>query len=132
MRKAAFATILGSLLACMPATPAMAAGFVNDGAAWKALPPDGRAAYVTALHDGINYIFTDDALATAIVKLARHRCVVERKINAAVLADLITTFYAQDAKRISLPPAAAYIIRLNDYCRDTINTERARFSLPPI
>lgn len=114
------------------AVQAPAAGFVNNGAGWLALPPDAKAAYVQALSDSANLIFVDDSLATAIVKLARTRCLVEQKTNAAILADRITMAYTKDRALAGVAPSIVYIMRMGDVCRQFINEERARFSLPPV
>lgn len=111
---------------------AHAAGFVNNGPGWLALPPEAKAAYVQALSDSANLIFVDDSLATAIVKLARTRCLVEQKTNAAILADRITMAYTKDQGLASVAPSIVYIMRMGDVCRQYINEERARFSLPPV
>ncbi len=111
---------------------AHASGFINNGAGWLALPPDAKAAYVQALSDSANLIFVDDELATAIVKLARTRCLIEQKTTAAILADRITMAYTKDPKLAGLAPSIIYIMRMGDVCRTIINEERARFSLPPV
>lgn len=112
--------------------PALAAGFINNGAGWLALPPDGKAAYAQALNDSANLIFVDDELATAIVKLARTRCLVEQKTTAAILADRITMAYTKDPKLANIAPSIIYIMRMGEVCRQFINEERGRFSLPPV
>lgn len=114
------------------ATPSFAAGFINNGAGWLALPPDGKAAYAQALNDSANLIFVDDELATAIVKLARTRCLVEQKTTAAILADRITMAYTKDPKLANIAPSIIYIMRMGEVCRQFINEERGRFSLPPV
>ncbi|MBK8630053.1 MAG: hypothetical protein IPN84_07550 [Sphingomonadales bacterium] len=119
-------------VAALMAAPAYAGGFVNNASGWLALPPDAKAAYVQALSDSANLIFVDDELATAIVKLARTRCLVEQKTTAAILADRVTMAYTKDAKLANFPPSVIYIMRMADVCRTTINEERARFSLPPV
>ena len=124
---------LGLAASCAAlASQGHAAGFVNNGAGWLALPPDAKAAYVQALSDSANLIFVDDSLATAIVKLARTRCLVEQKTNAAILADRITMAYTKEPALGGVAPSIVYIMRMGDVCRQFINDERARFSLPPV
>ena len=112
--------------------PSHAAGFINNGQGWLALPPDAKAAYVQALSDSANLIFVDDELATAIVKLARTRCLVEQKTTAAILADRITMAYTKEPKLANIAPSIIYIMRMGEVCRQFINEERGRFSLPPV
>ena len=126
----AFAALTTAALTA--ASPASAGGgFINNGQGWTLLSPEAKAAYVQGLNDTANYIYVNDDLPTAIVKLARTRCIVEQKTTTAVLADRITTAYAKDPRLLSQPPLVIYIMRMGDVCRGIINEERARFSLPP-
>jgi hypothetical protein len=120
----------GLLAVC--SMPGSAAGFVNNGKAWLALPPDGKAAYAQGLNDSVNFIYVNDDLATAIVKLARTRCLVEQKMTAAVVADRITTAYTKEPNLINQPPLFIYVAKMGMVCREFINQERARYSLPPV
>ncbi len=114
------------------ATAANAAGFVNTGEAWLRLPPEARMAYVQGLNDGANFIFINDDLATAIVKLSRTRCLSDQGTTAAVLADRITTAYTNEAALFAnRSPMIVYITKMGEYCRDIINQERGRYGLPP-
>ena len=107
-----------------------ASGFVNNGAAWLALPPEAKVAYVQGLSDSVNFIYVNDDLPTAIVKLARTRCLVEQKTTAAVLSDRITTSYTKFPAFAGHAPDFVYIARMNDLCGDFIKQERGRFGLP--
>jgi hypothetical protein len=121
---------LAALLAAS-ASPAAAAGFVNNAAGWAALPPEAKAAYVQGVNDAANFVFTNDDLATALVKTGRTRCLVEQKTTAAILADRITMAYSKEPGLANTPPNLVYFARMGVVCRDFINSERARFGLPP-
>lgn len=119
--------------ALLVATPTLAAaGFVNNAGAWARLSPDTQAAYVQGLNDTANYIFVNDDLPTAIVKVARTRCLVEQRTTAAMLANAIGTIYSRDPKLKEQPPSVLYIQMMAAACRNIINQERARMSLPPL
>lgn len=121
---------LGALALSLPAQLS-AAGFVKDGDGWARLTPEARAAYVQGLSDTANFIYLNDDLPTAIVKLARTRCLVEQKTTTAILADRITMAYGRTPELRKQPPAVIYVMRMAESCRDYINQERARFNLPP-
>ena len=116
-------------LAMVWSAPCFAGGFVNSGAAWIALSPDAKAAYVQGLNDGMNVILPTDDLAIAITKVARTRCLAEQRTTSAVLADRITQGYASVPGLKGQPPAVVYLARMFLACRDIINQERDRFGL---
>lgn len=110
---------------------ASATGFVNNGNTWESLSADSQAAYIQGLNDSANFIFVNDDLATAIVKLARTRCLIEHKTTAASLAATITNVYLVDKSRKNEPPIAIYVYVMGAVCKDIINQERGRLGLPP-
>lgn len=111
--------------------PAAAAGYVNNRAQWLALNAEARAAYAQAMNDSLNYIFTDDALATALTKLGRTQCMIDNGITAAKLADKITEGY-KDERYALFSPTAIYIVRITEECKLSINRSRLSFGLGPI
>ena len=114
------------------AAPVRADGFVTNGEGWLALSPVERMAYIQGINDSANFIYSNDDLATAIVKVARTRCLIDNSIAPNILADIITTAYTnQPALRIH-PPLYIYVTRLTDICRQQINVERGRMGQPPI
>ena len=130
--RAPLALLVGAGFAlALVGAPARAAGFVNDRAGWKALSPDARNAYIQGLNDSLNFAFVDDTMVNALAKAGRTRCLMERKINAAALAEGIDSYYRQD-QYAALPPAALYILRMQEVCRFYINQKRAEFGLGPM
>lgn len=122
-----------AIVAAFAAAGAQAAGFVNNGKEWLDLTPEAKAAYVRGLNDSANYVFTDDSLDAAIVKISRTRCLVEKQVTTAILADMLTTAYTKDAGRYaSAPPFVVYVARLGAFCKDVINRERRNFGLPAL
>lgn len=113
------------------ASAATAAGFINNGAAWMQMSPDAKAAYIQGINDASNFLFINDDLPTALVKLARTRCLIEQKTTAAILSDRITTAYTKDASFANLPPNVVYIAKMAIVCHEYINQERNRIGLPP-
>jgi hypothetical protein len=113
------------------ATAAGAVGFVNNRAEWLALTAEARAGYVQGLNDSLNYTFVDDTLVNALAKRGRTQCLVQRKISAAQLADLITAGYRND-QYVGLAPSAVYILRITELCRDEINRVRQEYGLGPL
>lgn len=114
-----------------PATTAHALGFVNNRSEWTALSREARVGYVEGLNDSLNYTFVDDTLVNALAKRGRTQCLVERGITAARLAELITIAYRSE-QNANLAPAALYVLRITDICRDTINRARQDFGLGPL
>lgn len=132
MRNAPLPLLVAALLALAPAA-APAAGFVNNGAEWLALAPEAKASYVRGLNDSANFVFTDESLDAAIVKISRTKCLVEKKVTTAILADMLTTAYGKEAERYAnLPPLVVYIAKVGAFCTDVINRERRSFGLPPM
>ena len=121
------------LLSAMPlASPAVAIGFVNNGAQWLALSPEEKFSYVRGLNDSANFVFVDDSLDAAIAKTGRTKCLVEKQMTTAILADMLTTAYDKEGERYGqLAPLVVYLARLGEFCRDVIVRERAGFGLPP-
>ena len=115
----------------MSGTAAHASGFVNDGIAWQKMSTDSQAAYIQGINDASNFIYLNDDLATATIKLARTRCLIEQKSTAAVLAFQISSAYAANRAALSQPPLAVYVMIMTGNCRNYINQERARLGLPP-
>jgi hypothetical protein len=116
----------------MASAPALASGYVSNAAQWTALTPPEKAAYAVAVNDTANYLFINDDLATALVKAARTRCLLQTKTSPPLLADIITNGYAKDASLANQPPYAVYVIRLAEICKPYINEERTRIGLPPL
>ncbi|MXO87557.1 hypothetical protein [Alteraurantiacibacter aestuarii] len=114
----------------MTAFPAQAEGFVNTRGGWLALTPEAKAAYVQGLNDSLNYFFVDDSLTEALAKRGRTRCLIEQRVNAAVLAAQITAAYDQE-QYARFSPVAVYILQIGDLCRPYINRERQEFGLGP-
>jgi len=125
---AGLAAIMGSALAPAPAFAAN--GYVPDAAAYLALTPESRAAYVQGVNDAINYIFVDDTLVAALAKRGRIECLINMETNSSLLADRITMAY-RDAKYKDLAPTAVYIIKMGEICRTYINAERVKYGLGP-
>lgn len=114
------------------ATGTHARGFLNSENNWEAMPPDARAAYVQGLNDSANFIFINDDLATAVLKLARTRCLIEHKTSAATLAAAITSVYVNNRGFANQPPIVAYVAYMGQSCKTIINEERQRLELPPV
>lgn len=111
---------------------AQARGFINNGKEWLASGFDHRSAYVKGINDGANFVFVDDKLDTAIVKIARTQCLVDKSITSAVIADMITNAYQKEANiYANIAPYVVYIAKLGHVCRDHIIAKRAEFGLPP-
>ena len=115
----------------VPPAPAAATGYVNDAAAWAALTPEARIGYVQGLNDSLNYTFLDDTLVNALAKRGRTACLVDHKMTAAELSELITIAYRSRPNAV-LAPSALYIIKMTDICRDYINRARQEFGLGPL
>ena len=123
--------LLGLAGAALQPTAAVAAnGYVPDAAAYLALTPESRSAYVQGLNDAINYIFVDDTLVAALAKRGRIECLINMETNSSLLADRITMAY-RDAKYKDLAPTAVYIIKMGEVCRTYINNERVKYGLGP-
>lgn len=122
-----------ALLVALSATgPATAAGFFNNGKDWLAASVEVRAGYIQGINDSANFVFVDDSLDTAVVKVARTQCLIQKKMTVAMLADMITNGYTREESRYGrLPPLVVYMTKLGDVCRETINRKRAEFGLPP-
>ena len=120
----------GAALAWAGAASA-AAGYVNNADQWNKLSPGEKAGYVQGLNDTSNFIFTNDDLATGIIKAARTRCLLQTKMAPNLLSDVITTAYAKIPEFRAQPPMIVYFNRLAEICRPIIIEERARFGLPP-
>jgi predicted O-linked N-acetylglucosamine transferase (SPINDLY family) len=116
----------------LAALPAAASGYVNNAAGWAQLPPEAKKSYAQGINDAANFLFVNDDLATALVKAARTRCLVEQKTTAAILADRITNAYSTDKALANVPPYLVYVSRMAVVCRDFINAERVRIGLPPV
>jgi len=124
--------IMVTAIVPMLASAASAAGFVNNGATWMQMSPDAKSAYIQGVNDASNFLFINDDLATALVKLARTRCLIEQKTTAAILSDRITTAYTKEPAFANSPPNVVYIAKMAVVCRDFINQERTRIGLPPL
>ena len=114
------------------ATGAEARGFLNTANNWEAMPAEARAAYVQGLNDSANFIFINDDLATAVLKVARTRCLIEHKTTAASLADALTNLYVNNRQFANQPPIVVYVAFMGATCKGIINQERERLELPPI
>jgi len=114
------------------ALTATASGFVNDGPSWLKMPPGAQAAYIQGVNDSSNFVYVNDDLATATVKLARTRCLIEQKITATMLASQITATYNANRSSTNQPPLAIYVLLMSGNCKNYINQERGRMGLPPI
>lgn len=126
------AALLATVVLTPLVAPAQAAGFINNGQQWLALTPDEKLSYVRGLNDSANFVFTDDSLDAAIVKLSRTKCLIEKKVTTAILADMLTTAYTKDAAQYAkLPPLVVFMAKLGNFCRDVISRERQGFGLPP-
>ncbi len=113
------------------AQQAAASGFVNTGDVWERLSPEVQAAYAEGINDAANLVYFNDDLATAILKVARTRCLIEHKTSAANLATEITNVYVNNKTMSKQPPMAIYLYVMNATCKDIINQERTRMGLPP-
>ncbi len=133
MKRTLFSLLLPALaLALSLAPPAMAIGFVNNGTQWLALSAEEKFSYVRGLNDAANFVFIDDSLDAAIAKTGRTKCLVEKKVTTAILADMLTTAYDKEGARYGqLAPLVVYLARVGEFCRDVIVRERAGFGLPP-
>lgn len=109
---------------------AHALGYVNNRDQWQALTPEARIGYVQGLNDSLNYSFVDDTLVNALAKRGRTQCLIERQLTSAKLVELIDIAYRAEQNR-NLAPAALYIIRITEICRDAINRSRQEFGLGP-
>lgn len=107
------------------------AGYVNNRQQWLAMTFEARAGYAQGIADSLNYMYADDALATALTKRARNRCLADQKTTAAILADRITTAYRDD-RVANIAPSAMFMLTMADTCKAYINQERGNFGLPPI
>lgn len=125
------ALLLFPMLAQTFSAPVAAMGYVNSRAQWLALNSDARAAYAQAMSDSLNYIFTDDDLSTALIKLGRTQCMIDNRITAAMLAEKITAGYADDRYAL-FKPVAIYIMRITEECKASINRSRLSFGLGPL
>jgi len=125
-------TIAVALCIAAGAQQAAASGFVNTGDTWERLSPEDQAFYIEGVNDTANLIFVNDDLPTAIVKVARTRCLIEHKTTAANLATEITNVYVNNKAMSKQPPFAIYIYVMNATCKDIINQERGRMGLPPV
>jgi len=114
------------------ATGADARGFLNTANNWEAMPAEARSAYVQGLNDSANFIFINDDLATAVLKVARTRCLIEHKTTAASLANSLTNLYVNNRQFASQPPIVVYVAFMGATCKGIINEERQRLELPPI
>ncbi len=121
-----------ALLLAAAAQPAAAGGFVNSGDVWERMSPEIQTAYIQGVNDAANLIFVNDDLATAIVKVARTRCLIEHKTTAANLATEVTNVYVNNKAMMKEPPFAIYIYVMGATCKDIINQERGRMGLPPV
>ena len=118
-------------LAIGAAQTSLAAGFVNDKRGWMALSNDARISYAQGLNDSQNFVYVDDTVTDALVKIGRTKCLIELKTSAARLAENITFKY-QDSAYAGLAPAAIYIIAMGEVCKLHINRERNVFGLGPM
>jgi hypothetical protein len=118
-------------LAALIAPVAAQAGYVNNRDQWLRLSPEARAGYVQGMNDSLNFIYTDDSLAAALLKKARTDCLAAQKTTSAILADRITTAYKDD-RFANQPPTAMYVLKMQEVCRSYINDNRAQFGLPPV
>jgi hypothetical protein len=114
------------------ATGVEARGFLNTANNWEAMPADARSAYVQGLNDSANFIFINDDLATAVLKVARTRCLIEHKTTAASLANSLTNLYVNNRQFANQPPIVVYVAFMGATCKGIINEERQRLELPPI
>ncbi len=112
------------------AGPVHASGYVNNGDGWLVMPPQAKAAYIQGLNDTINFVYVNDDLDTAIVKVARTRCLIETKTTPVILSDMITTAYTKNPGLKVQPPIVVYVSRMADICKSIINQERTRMGLP--
>lgn len=111
---------------------ASADGYINNGNQWQQMTPVERKAYVQGLNDTVNFVYQNDDLPTAVVKVARTRCLIETKTAPNILADIITTAYSKQPQLVREPPLFVYVLRLSDICRTFINQERQRMNLAPL
>ena len=127
------AALLASLAIAAAATgsSATAAGYVNNRAGWYALTKEAKIGYAQGLNDSLNYVFTDDTLAEALIKRGRTLCLVEQKTTAAGLADQITSTYKDD-RFANVAPTAIYILRMAEVCKTNINSVRLEYGLGPL
>ncbi|MEP6867690.1 MAG: hypothetical protein ABJA20_04175 [Novosphingobium sp.] len=124
------ALVFGGLAAISGA--ALADGYINSGDSWLAMTPEAKMAYVQGVNDTSNFIYVNDDLATAIVKVARTRCLIESKTTPNILADIITNAYTKQPALKVRPPMLIYVLRMGEICRPIINQERTRMGLPAL
>ena len=132
MREAAKAIVRWATVAAFAGAAASvhALGFVNNRADWLALTPEARIGYVQGLNESLNYTFVDDTLVDALAKRGRTQCLIQRKVSASRLAELITVAYRSE-QNAGLAPSAIYVLRITELCRDDINRARQEFGLGP-
>lgn len=133
MRKSSGLVLAGALVASLlGSVPCLgqARGYVVNGNGWMKMTPIERVAYAQGLNDVANFPYVDDNLDTAVMKVARTRCLVESKTAPNILSDIITTAYTRQPEWMKETPLFVYVMRLRDICRVTINEERARMGLP--
>ncbi|WP_164155806.1 hypothetical protein [Sandarakinorhabdus rubra] len=114
-----------------PHTAASAAGYVNNGETWLAMPPVARQGYAQGINDAANQIYPTDDVGAAAVKLGRTRCLIDQKTTSAILADRITMAYTNEPAFKNLPPTIVYFAKMSQFCREHIARERERMGLPP-
>jgi len=123
--------LAASLLAASPCL-GQARGYVVNGESWMKMAPQERVAYSQGLNDVANFPYVDDNLETAVMKMARTRCLAEMKIAPNMLSDIVTNGYSQRKEWMKEPPLFIYVVRMAEICRPIINEERFRMGLPQL
>lgn len=123
--------MVAATMVCASQGFAQSRGYVVNGEGWNRMAPVERVAYAQGLNDVVNFPYSDDDLTTAVIKVARTRCLLENKIAPNILSDIITNGYTRREEWKKEPPLFIYVVRLAEICRPIINAERARMGLPP-
>lgn len=124
--------LLFCLMALALASGPARADFVKDAREWKALGPEGQAAYAMAIFDVMTVVVNADPFSAARANGLR-LCAMTLKLTAANVAQAITRFY------VDVPEAqrATPFIAFNNYmergaCSPFINEARRAMGLPPM
>jgi hypothetical protein len=108
------------------------AGYVDNYASWKKMSRASQLGYASALFDGaVYFIGGSDDNSTAISR-GLHTCAGELKSNNEMIADAISKYYLDDAKKWSSAATVAFSdVIIGRACLDHVNRARTDLGLDP-
>jgi len=122
--------ILAALLLAASATGALA-GYVTNYSDWKQKSPFAQSQYAMGLLDGQMLTNAGDKIAIARSD-GLDKCAYALGLTGEMIAEAITRYYQDHTDIWGASPMVPFqIVIVKGACLEYVNTERAKYSLPP-